>query len=77
MTNVELDGVLKSIGKRCFRNCYEIAKKRGDSLTTNDLIHHDSDLRGTAKTGLNTRLSCIKRIFRAGKAERALQMSQI
>lgn len=76
MDDEKLKRCLESIGKRCFRNCYKIAFKRRDSITIEDLIRHDSELEGTSLKALRTRLSCIKRIFRAGCAEKALHMAE-
>ena len=75
-TYMNLEGLLKSTGKRCFENCYKIAAQKGDNLTIDDLLANDEKLIGTKETGLRTRLSCIKRIFRANLQNQALKMAQ-
>ncbi len=73
---MNLKRVLNSVGKRCFRNCYEVAIKKGEHLVIEDLLANDPKLKGTKESGLRTRLNCIKRIVRENKAEEALIMSQ-
>ena len=76
MNSEELERALESIGKRCFENCYPIAKKKGDQLTKKDLIKYDPKLQGTSEKALSTRLSKIIKIFREGKAEIALETAK-
>lgn len=64
--------LVQTAGKRCFRNCYTVAARRGEDLTKRDLVACDPALRGTAETGLNARLSAIKKIFREGWQDEAL-----
>ena len=73
---MDLGRVLQSIGKRCYTNCYEVAIKKGEHLVIEDLLANDPKLKGKKESGLTTRLSCIKRIVREGKAEEALRMSK-
>ena len=73
---MNLKRTLNSIGKRCFENCYKIVAQKGDNLTIDDLLANDEKLIDTKETGLRTRLSCIKRIFRANLQDQALKMAQ-
>ena len=68
-----LDRLLKSIGKRVFINCYEVANDKGDDLSIEDLIECDPELKMTKGSGLQTRLSCIKKIFKLGLEAKALK----
>ena len=74
MKDEQLDRLLRTIGKRCYENCYNIATQKGDNLTIKDLVTHDPALKVTKETGLRARLSAIKRIVREGPAtaEKAL-----
>lgn len=72
----ELERKLQSIGKRTFRNSYEMVKEKGEALTKDDLLKCDPDLVGTTESGLNTRLSCIRWIFRADLQEQALKLAK-
>lgn len=67
-TDVEV--VLRRIGKRCFRNCYETAIRKGEDFTVADLMRCDP----TAKTenSKRSRSSAIRRLVREGLAEDAL-----
>lgn len=76
MDKDKLQRLLNSIGKRCFENCYEIACEKGESLTKEDLVKHDPQLKGTLETGMRTRLSAIKRIFRDGSQVEALRIAK-
>ncbi len=73
---MNLDRILNTIGKRCFRNCYEIASKKGQDLNINDLLKYDPILRNTEASALRTRLKAIKRIFRENLQEEALELSK-
>ncbi len=68
MNDQQLDRLLRTIGKRCYENCYKIATQKGDNLTIKDLVTHDPALKGTKETALRTRLNAIKRIVREGPA---------
>ena len=70
MTNV--DRLLQSIGKRCFRNCYETAIRRGENFDAYDLVRCDPVLKGSAPGGQRIRINSIKRLVREGYAEDAL-----
>jgi squalene cyclase len=74
MGNEQLERLLRSIGKRCFENCYSIAEQRNQDLSIEELIQHDPDLEGTSPKGFATRLSLIKKIFREKKAIRELAL---
>ena len=73
---MKIERLIQSIGKRCFRNCYSIAAQKGKNLTIDDLLQNDLDLQGTKKTGLRTRLNCIKRIFKANVQYEALTIAE-
>ena len=69
----DVDRLLQSIGKRCFRNCYETAAKLGDSFSTDDLLVCDPELEGTSLKARRTRVSKIKRLVREGLGAAALE----
>ncbi len=64
MKGINLDRVIKSIGKSCLIDCYEIASRKGENLTIDDLIQYHQILKGQKYSGLCTRLSQIKRLYR-------------
>ena len=74
--HMNLERLLRSIGKRCFENCYKIASQKGDNLTIDDLLANDTELESTTESALRTRLSKTKRIFRANLQDQALKMAQ-
>ena len=68
----DIDRLLQSIGKRCFRNCHETATKLGDSFAVDDLLACDPKLEGTSPKAQRTRVSKIKRLIREGLGKAAL-----
>ena len=70
MTNI--DRLVQSIGKRCFRNCYETAVRRGENFDVQDLLRCDPALKDTEPSGQRTRVSCMRRLVREGRAQEAL-----
>ena len=68
----DIDRLLQSVGKRCFRNCHETATKLGDSFAVDDLLGCDPDLEGTSPKAQRTRVSTIKRLVREGLGKAAL-----
>ena len=70
MEYAKLDRIIKSIGKSCLIDCYEIAITKGDNLTINDLIQYHPKLKELKISGNNTRLSKIKKLYR----ERLLEL---
>ena len=70
MTNI--DRLLQSIGKGCFKNCHETANKRGDSFSVDDLLACDPELEGAPPKAQKTRASKIERLIRDGLGAAAL-----
>ena len=69
---MNVDRLLKSIGKRCFRNCYLTAVRRGDAFDVCDLLACDPDLEGKSPKAHATRVSKIRKLVKEGLAEEAL-----
>ena len=72
MTTLDVDRLLQSIGKRCFRNCHDTAIRRGDAFDVHDLLACDPALEGTSPKAQATRVSKIKKLVREGRAKEAL-----
>lgn len=70
----DIDRLLHSIGKRCFRNCYDCAIRRGDAFDVHDLLACDPTLlkSGKSPNARKTRVSKIKKLVREGLAQEAL-----
>ena len=64
--------LLKSVGKRCYRNCYSTAVRLGDTFKVEHLLECDPDLEGTSIKAQRTRCSKIRRLVREGWADEAL-----
>ena len=73
-TMTDIDRLLQSIGKRCFRNCYETAVRRGENFDAQDLLRCDPELKDTAPGGQRIGVNCIKRLVREGLAAKAKSM---
>lgn len=77
--NIDLEEALRSIGKRCFVNCFEMASQKNGILTDENVLECDPEI--IKKTGgevsynaLATRRSCIRKIFKNGKQTEALKI---
>ncbi len=57
----DIDRLLRSIGKRCFRNCHDTATRLGDSFDVDDLLACDPELEGTSLKAQRARASKIRR----------------
>ena len=68
----DVDRLLQSIGKRCFRNCCETAARLGSSFSVDDLLVCDPELEGTSLKARRTRVSKIKRLIGEGLGKTAL-----
>lgn len=64
MNEAQIKSALKSIGKRCFVNCFEVAWKKGGELSRDDIKDNDPQV-GEDVNGLDTRRSNTHRIFKA------------
>lgn len=76
MTATDVERLLQSIGKRCFRNCYDIAIRRGGAFDVRNLVAGDPALEGTSPRAQATRVSKIKRLVREGRAKEALALCE-
>ena len=74
--STEVGGYLRSIGKRCFINCFERALENNGILTDDEIINYDPKV-GRKKNGLNTRRSRIKKIFEERCAEQRQRTAYI
>jgi len=64
MNKAQIKSALKSIGKRCFVNCFEVAWQKGGKLSRDDIKDNDPQV-GEDVNGLDTRRSNMHRIFKA------------
>jgi len=76
MNEMQMVRLLQSVGKRCFKSCYETACRLGDSFSIDDLLKCDPKLEGTSPKAQSTRVSKIKRLIREGWGEEALARCQ-
>lgn len=72
MNEEQVEEALRSIGKRCFVNCFEVARQKGGKLSRDDVKGNDPQV-GKDVNGLDTRRSNIHRIFKAKKQCFALE----
>ena len=75
-SHMDIDRNLRSIGKQCYRNCYETAIRLGESFGVSDMLACDPELVGTSEKAQATRASCIRRLVREGLAEKALALAR-
>ena len=70
----DIERLLKSISKRCFRNCYDTAVRLGESFDVDALLECDPTLKrtGKGKDARRTRVSNIKKLIKEGLGEEAL-----
>ena len=73
-SDVDVDRLLRSIGKRCFCNCYETAVRLGEAFDTDDLLRCDPALNGTSPRAMSTRASKIRKLVKEGLAAEALSL---
>ena len=71
---LSIERLLKSIGKRCFVNCFEVALSNGGNLTLAEMHHLDRMLVGTKDNAMRTRQSKIAEIFQRDEQWRVLRM---
>jgi len=64
MNEAQIKNALESIGKRCFVNCFEVARQKSGKLSRDDIVRIDPQV-GKDANGLDTRRSNIHRIFKA------------
>ena len=69
----DVDRLLKSIGKRSFRNCFDTAARAADSFSVDDLLVCDPALEATSLKAQRTRVSKIRRLIREGLGSEALE----
>lgn len=70
----DVERVLNRIGKRCFRNCYDTAMRKGQDFTIADLLRCDPALKlpGISERARIVRAANIRRLVREGLADEAL-----
>lgn len=71
-----INRLVRSIGHRCFRNCYEAAMRRGEAFDIADLLRCDPALQGTSPKAQATRASKIRKLVREGQAAAALAIAE-